>query len=157
MSLILDIITNGDVWIVTLDVNPVTSGGVDAPIGSYGTAIDGSGLFLKYGSLVTDWEKSNSISLLITDDIELDFGFQSSDEGDIAKVNIPNLLVTNANIKSFSFISKANSEHDLDDFTAENVNFKIENIQDNVSFDIVGTAQPNNTWGKYLIKYMVTI
>jgi len=55
MSVILDIITNGDVWIVTLDVNPVTSGGVDAPIGSYGTAIDGSGIFTKIGVGDTDY------------------------------------------------------------------------------------------------------
>lgn len=91
----------------------------------------------------------------ITGDAEVDFGDIIGGDGN-ASVTIPNLLITNSNIKSFSFVPKSNSDHDLDDFVAEGIIFYIQNIQDNTSFDIVASAK-NSTWGKYLITYNIII
>lgn len=57
MANILNLITIGDVWAISSDIDPSLSGGVDAPIGSFGGAIDGSGTFYKSGALLTDWDK----------------------------------------------------------------------------------------------------
>jgi len=45
--------------ILEVDANPSTDGGVEAPIGSFGSASDGSGFFMKTGALDTDWGRSS--------------------------------------------------------------------------------------------------
>jgi hypothetical protein len=60
MSVILNQITVGDTIVATLDVNPVTSGGANLPQGSIGTTLDASGIFYKFGPLVTDWNNSSN-------------------------------------------------------------------------------------------------
>jgi hypothetical protein len=54
---ILDRITIGSIEVIVTDVNPASNGGVDVPVGTFGTSLDGSGLFLKTGSSITDWYK----------------------------------------------------------------------------------------------------
>ena len=155
MAEILDIQTVGNLQIIATDINPNlgTPLGTEAPIGSIAMASDGSGTFTKTGTLDTDWTEDTGVSNT-NGDVELDFG--SLNEDGNASVTVSSLLVTNSNFKSFSYVAKSNSDHDLDDFVAEGINFSIQNIQDNVSFDIVASA-PRGTWGKYKITYKIII
>lgn len=77
---------------------------------------------------------------------------------DASKVTtVLNALITAANLKSVSFMPIVSADHDsLDDFAWDGLTFNIENIIDNVSFDIRATA-PNGTWGDYNIKYLIAI
>ena len=56
MPNIVDRITVGNIDIVVTDTNP-SIGGITLPIGAFGIALDGSGVFYKSGSLSTDWGK----------------------------------------------------------------------------------------------------
>lgn len=156
MAEILDIQTVGNLQIIATDINPNlgTPLGTPATIGSIAMASDGSGTFTKTGSLDTDWTSDTGVSNT-NGDVELDFGNSIGGDGN-AIVTISSLLVTNANFKSFSYVAKENTDHDLIDFVAEGIVFSIQNIQDNTSFDIVASA-PNNTWGKYKITYKIII
>jgi len=55
----LDKITIGEVLFVTADKDPTTDGGLDVPIGSIVTVVDGSGTFTKVGSGLTDYINTN--------------------------------------------------------------------------------------------------
>jgi hypothetical protein len=155
MAEILDIQTVGNLQILATDINPNlgTPLGTDAPIGSIAMASDGSGTFTKTGALDTDWTPDTGVSNT-NGDVELDFGNTVEDGNAI--ITVASLLVTNANFKSFSYVAKENTDHDLIDFVAEGIVFSIQNIQDNVSFDIVASV-PRSTWGKYKITYKIII
>lgn len=156
MAEILDIQTVGNLQILATDINPNlgTPLGTDAPIGSIAMASDGSGTFTKTGALDTDWTLDTGVGE-VSGDVELDFGNIQGGDGN-ATLTIASLLVTNTNIKSFSYVQKSNADHDLDDFVGANIVFAIQNIQDNVSFDIVARV-PNPTWGKFRISYKIII
>lgn len=53
-------ITVNEIEIIEVDASPVTSG-VDASIGSLAILTDGSKIFLKSGSLITNWTPINSL------------------------------------------------------------------------------------------------
>jgi hypothetical protein len=80
----------------------------------------------------------------------LNFG----NENDIAFLTIANTSLTNSNIKSFSFLPQETTETSLDDFSLNGVGFSIENIVNNVSFDIRGTST-NSASGNYTVKYLI--
>jgi hypothetical protein len=80
----------------------------------------------------------------------LNFG----NENDIAFLTIANTSLTNLNIKSFSFLPQETAETSLDDFSLNGVSFSIENIVNNVSFDIRGTST-NSASGNYTVKYLI--
>jgi hypothetical protein len=157
MAEILGIQTIDNLEILATDINPNlgTPLGTPATLGSIALAADGSGTFTKTGPLDTDWSQTQNVVPPITGVVDLDFGPATTESGN-AKVSVANLLVTNANFKSFSFLRQENADHRFDDFTIEDISFAIQNIQDNVSFEIAGTA-PQNAWGKYQIKYSITI
>jgi hypothetical protein len=60
MAVLINQITVGDIIIATIDVNPITSGGLSLPAGSIASALDNSGIFYKNGPLVTDWAASSA-------------------------------------------------------------------------------------------------
>lgn len=60
MANILGVQTVNGIWIVNTDTNPTLTGGVDAPIGSFCIAEDGSGFFYKFGASNTNWEQGTS-------------------------------------------------------------------------------------------------
>ena len=76
------------------------------------------------------------------------------DESDSAIVTILDSGITISSIKNSTFIPTETSETSLDDFSLNGVSFNIENIVDNTSFDIRGTAI-NNASGNYTIKYII--
>ena len=80
-------------------------------------------------------------------------GFGSEEDGAVRTV--ASALITNANIKSFTVIPTAAGNISLDDFKLNGLTFNIENIVDNVSFDIRGNAS-NNASEDYTIKYIIT-
>ena len=157
MAEILGLQTVGNLEILATDINPNLGAplGTPALLGSIALAADGSGTFTKTGPLDTDWTEQQVVIPPITGTVDLDFGPATTESGN-AKVTVANLLVTNANFRSFSFLRQENADHRFDDFTVEDISFAIQNIQDNVSFEIAGTA-PQNAWGKYQIKYSITI
>jgi len=157
MAEILGLQTVGNLVIVATDINPNlgTPLGTPAEIDSIAMAVDGSGTFVKTGPLDTDWTEQQVVIPPITGVVDLDFGPATTESGN-AKVTVVNTLITNANFRSFSFLRQENADHRFDDFTIEDISFAIQNIQDNVSFEIAGTA-PQNAWGKYQIKYSIVI
>lgn len=54
-------ITINNLLVISTDVSPMDGIGVSAPIGSFGSAADGSGIFYKSGALNTDWINLMSI------------------------------------------------------------------------------------------------
>jgi hypothetical protein len=54
-------ITIDKILVIKTDVSPMDGIGLQAPIGSFGSAIDGSGMFYKSGALNTDWVNLSSI------------------------------------------------------------------------------------------------
>ena len=85
-----------------------------------------------------------------------DFNFPTLVEDENVVVTISNSFLNNSNFKSFSYLPLISTDHEsVDDFQWDGLNFTIENIVDNISFDLRAVAS-NNTWGKYKIKYIIT-
>jgi len=91
-------------------------------------------------------------STYITGTAIVDFG----SENDYAITTVLNSSITNSNIKSISFTPKDTPSTSLDDFSLNGVYFNIENIIDNTSFDIRGTAI-NNASNNYIINYLIQV
>ena len=98
------------------------------------------------GNLVESGGGGNSISGTAVLNFEI--------ENDIAILTVENTSLTNANIKSVSFLPQETTETSLDDFSLNGVSFSVENIVNNVSFDIRGTSI-NNASGNYTVKYLI--
>jgi len=79
-----------------------------------------------------------------------------SSETDYVVMTVLNTLITNTGIKNVTFIPQETLVTSLDDFSLNGVSFSIENIVDNVSFDIRGTSI-NNASNNYTIKYLIQI
>lgn len=48
-------ITVGNVHVLSVDADPSVSGGLDAPVGSIATLVDGSAIYRKNSAVATDW------------------------------------------------------------------------------------------------------
>lgn len=94
---------------------------------------------------------SSNSSTTISGTSILDFG---NEENTVINT-ILNTDITNANITNTTFIPISNATTSLDDFMLNGVTFNIENIVDNVSFDIRASAI-NNASGNYSVKYLIT-
>lgn len=69
MAIRLNQITVGDTQVLTCDVNPITSGGLDAPQGTIATSLNGDGVYYKYGPNITDWRSVSSENYVHTQSI----------------------------------------------------------------------------------------
>lgn len=157
MAVDLGMITINGVLAISCDTDPSTSGGLVAPKGSFASSVDGSGFYYKSGSGNTDWTLASGATSVNGTTI-LNFGSESDRVINTITV-LDNPLVasvTNANIKMVSFMNTETTETSLNDFTINGVSFNIENIVDNTSFDIVGSAV-NNASGNYTIQYFIMI
>jgi hypothetical protein len=157
MAVKLGVITINGVLAISCDTDPSTGIGLIAPIGSFASAFDGSGFYYKSGVGNTNWSLASGATS-VNGTTVLDFGSESDRTVNTITV-LDNPLVasvTNANFKMVSFMNTETTETSLDDFTLNAVTFNIENIQDNTSFDIVGSAV-NNASGNYTIKYFIMI
>jgi hypothetical protein len=96
-------------------------------------------------------EQNVSLGSSITGTAIVDFG----NENNSATITVMNAILTNIDIKSISFLPQDTSETSLEDFSLNGVTFSVQNIIDNVSFDIVGTAT-NEASGNYTVKYLIT-
>lgn len=81
--------------------------------------------------------------------------FDFTDENLFVVKTITGSTLTLDNLNSFFYIPIETTETSLDDFSLNGVRFNIENIVDNVSFDIRATAI-NNATGIYTIKYKIS-
>ncbi len=79
---------------------------------------------------------------------EVDFGFSSGEEGDIATVTIAATWANSANPIICSPSAIATADHDPEDYAAEGITAYATNIVNGVGFDIIARA-PFGTWGRY--------
>jgi hypothetical protein len=63
MSLILNTQTVGNLLILSVNTNPISSGGTAAPLGSIALCADGIGTFTKIGPLDTDWVLQSTVKI----------------------------------------------------------------------------------------------
>ena len=92
----------------------------------------------------------------LSGDVTISLGTFNQPERSNAVSTISSLLITNANFKGATLIPMVTSDHeDLDEHAVERVNFMVENIVDNTSFDIRIFA-PDGSWGNYKYKYIIT-
>ena len=118
-----------------------TSGTVDQALVSNG------------GSLLPAWETiaGGVASTYLKASTIFNFG---TNENDFVINTISSAVITNANINTTTFKPSETTETSLDDFTLNGLSFNIENIIDNVSFDIRAIAA-NNASGNYTINYSI--
>ena len=128
-----------------------------APYGSYLSAVTTD------STLTGDGTASSPLSVNVSSfyntlsgDVTISLGTFNQPEKSNAVSTISSLLITNANFKGATLIPMVTSDHeDLDEHAVERVNFMVENIIDNTSFDIRIFA-PNGSWGNYKYKYIIT-
>jgi hypothetical protein len=65
---IVGIQTINDIWIISVDANPIISG-LTAPNGSFAIMNDGSGVFQKSGTQSTSWNKSSVFPVVLSTDV----------------------------------------------------------------------------------------
>jgi hypothetical protein len=82
----------------------------------------------------------------------LNFG----NEEDGVVVTIADIVITSTTVMSITFLPQETTETSLDDFKLNGVTFNLENIIDNTSFDIRGTAS-NDASGNYTVKYIIQL
>lgn len=157
MAVDLGRITINGVLAISCDTDPSTGIGLVSPVGSFAAAKDGSGFYYKSTAGNTGWILASGATS-VNGTTVLNFGSESDRIVNTITV-LDNPLVasvTNANLKMVSFMNTETSETSLNDFTINGVSFNIENIVDNTSFDIVGSAV-NNASGNYTIQYFIMI
>lgn len=136
----------------TTNTGVLIGNGIDPTTSIAGTSLQ----YLRRNSANTGYEFADAPgsggSTLISGTLVFDFGVET----DYSVQTVLSTVITDLNIKSISFINIETSETTLDDFSLNGVSFNIENIVNNVSFDIKGNAT-NNASGNYTIKYLIQI
>lgn len=84
----------------------------------------------------------------------IDFG-PSSTEDSYAKTTVLNSNVLTTSIITVTPAGTSTATHDPDDYQWDNISAYVTNIQNGVSFDIIGVA-PNGSFGTYNINYIFT-
>lgn len=79
---------------------------------------------------------------------QVDFGFASGNEGDIAKVTVAASWASATSGIICAPLATATADHDPDDYAIEGITSYVTNIVDGVGFDII-VAAPHGTWGRY--------
>ena len=82
---------------------------------------------------------------------QVDFGFQSGQETNIATVTVAASWVTPTSIIICSPLATATTDHDPEDYALEGIKAYTTNIIDGVSFDVIVSAN-YATFGKYNIQ-----
>lgn len=80
---------------------------------------------------------------------EVDFG---STENDIASVTILDWDITSTSYPSVTMYAISTTDHDPDDYMAEDLSAYVTNVINWVSFD-VSVRAPNLSWWKYKVTY----
>lgn len=98
----------------------------------------------------TDWNADHVVApdAVI---VEVDFGFQSGQETNIATVTVAAAWVTSSSIIICSPLATATDDHDPEDYALEGIRAYPTNIVDGVGFDIIVSAN-DATFGKYNIQ-----
>jgi len=81
---------------------------------------------------------------------EVDFGFLSGQENNVASVTVAATWATSSSVIICAPIATATADHDPDDYALEGIKAYATNIVDGVGFDIIASAD-YATFGKYNI------
>lgn len=81
---------------------------------------------------------------------QVDFGFPSGNEGDVAVATVLASWVTSTMLLICCPAAAATADHGLEDAVAEGITAYAGNIVNGVSFDVYARA-PAGSWGRYLI------
>lgn len=89
---------------------------------------------------------------------QVDFGFQTGQEGDIATATVSATWVTATSYIVCGAAPIATTDHDPDDYAVEGIVAYAENLMPGVSFDIRAKSCGDGgaTFGKWLIDYVGT-
>lgn len=83
--------------------------------------------------------------------VEVDFGFSTGNEGDIARTTVTGQVwVTSGSVVLCNPFGGATADHSPDDAIIEGLVAYAENLVPGTGFDVVAYA-PNGSWGRYLI------
>lgn len=82
--------------------------------------------------------------------VEVDFGFASAGEGDIARTTVAATWVTAASKIICGAFAAATPEHDPDDVVIEGIIAYASNLVPGVGFDVIAYA-PQGAFGRYLV------
>ena len=82
---------------------------------------------------------------------EVDFGYPSGLEGDVARTTVAAPWVKANSIIICQSQAATTSDHDPDDAAVENIQVWAENLVPGVGFDVIAVA-PQNSWGRYRIQ-----
>lgn len=128
-----------------------------APYGSYLSAVTTDSTLTGEGTASSPLSVNvSSFYNTLIGEATLSLGLFSSPEENIAITTVTSAVITNANFKGATLIPMTTSDHeDFDEHSVEGINFMVENIIDNTSFDIRIFA-PNGSWGNYKYKYIIT-
>lgn len=103
----------------------------------------------------TDDVTFNSITLTVDNKVsrigvvsELDFGFETSQEGDTATITVLDSAVTSTTKIHCELDITPTTDHTIEDGLIEDIKAMVTEIVDGVSYTITAYA-PNGTWGKY--------
>lgn len=112
--------------------------------------------FDAYGRITTATDAAitssggGSGSTVYTVQANVDFGFPSAQEGDIATVTVSATWVVASSIITVSPYAVATADHDPEDYAIEGITAYAANLASGVGFDIIAAA-PNNSWGRYTV------
>lgn len=112
--------------------------------------------FDAYGRITTATDAAitssggGSGSTVYTVQANVDFGFPSDQEGDIATVTVSATWVVASSIITVSPYAVATADHDPEDYAIEGITAYAANLASGVGFDIIAAA-PNNSWGRYTV------
>lgn len=123
---------------------PTTAGQVVKPV--FIASSTTAGYFVNFrGQLVAAAATSNKVTA------EVDFGFQSGQETNIATVTVAASWVTPTTALICAPLATATADHDPDDYALEGIKAYATNIVDGVGFDIIVSAD-YATFGRYNIQ-----
>lgn len=85
--------------------------------------------------------------------VQVDFGFASGQEGDLAVTTVAASWVVGGMLLFCQIAPDATADHTAEDATVEGITAYVANVVPGVGFDVVASA-PRGSWGRYNFNVM---